>query len=456
MTTFKNSRSNGTLFFNKRDALNSPEDARSIRFLPSLVWYFCCCVVVSLCSEILLPLTGMSEAATVALSRDQSASLSPGSIVDKGNVQSVEKWLPMSLVFAIKHGMRVRVVDRRSYSWPSAYGLATERYSSQVRLNSSDEIENYTAGLPFSTIEFSDPKAAVKIAYNWRLGPFLPSAVSLESTQKTHAYLIDPTNGALVPDDEQRDFRNENDCDKIAILRNRADNHELTNVRERAKPEVEWQERADECGPDRGASITVQYADPRRADDTWVYIPVIRKWRELAITGGYPHQSCTYSCTQVLWEYLPPKTEAYTFRLIAKQPLLACFDTKHGVIPSTQEPTRFSDQSCQLREAYVLEMTPKRTGSEQILKAKVYIDAETYLYLGGEFFRDQVPDVSLPFWRIDDRGTNVSANLTDDIYIPGRENVVLSLNDDELDTKWNPGIISNGIFNPYDQQFSPR
>ena len=63
---------------------------------------------------------------------------------------------------------------------PGGGGAETEKYSGQVGLDKDDYITNYIAGMPFPMVSTTDPKAAIKIAYNWHMGPFMPDDFSLE------------------------------------------------------------------------------------------------------------------------------------------------------------------------------------------------------------------------------------------------------------------------------------
>jgi hypothetical protein len=83
---------------------------------------------------------------------------------------------------------------------------ATEQYSGQVRLDKDDYITNYITGMPFPTVSATDPKAAIKIAYNWHLGPFMPDDFSLEPWG-SFAYATTGTPNSFIPDDQNSDVR---------------------------------------------------------------------------------------------------------------------------------------------------------------------------------------------------------------------------------------------------------
>jgi hypothetical protein len=381
---------------------------------------------------------------------------SDGTVIAHGNVDQFSAAIPAGLVFAIRHGLTVTVAAIHRVDWPRAYQSATEKYSGQVTLDEHDAIRNYVAGLPFPSIDTADPKAGVKIAYNWRWGPFIPREASVDSAQKTKAYTVSPQEpDELIGDDSQRDYRNENDCDRMTFL-------QFGSAPDPGSPAahgpIDYKERGDACGPDRAAVITEEYIDPRRNDDTWFYIPAVRRWRQQQIRGGYPDQSCTYSCVQFSWEYAPPKTEVYEYRLAAKQPMLACLDAPAigAGIADASDSAHFTHLSCEVRSAYALEMRPRDTTSEVILPAKVYVDSETYLYLGAEFSRDRAPDSDVPVWS---RQTNAAGDtvmlLANDFYVPGDKtdffiSLNLAPNSEELDA----GDTPAALFNPRAEEMS--
>lgn len=384
------------------------------------------------------------------------AQSAPGTLIDVQNVDAYGPTVPPALEFAIKHGMRIMLVPENLYRWPQGYQHDTEQFASQVGLDANDDIQNYTAGLPFPNIDVSDPKAGIKVAYNWRWAPFLPREIEILTEQKVKAYRVDaaePT--SLFGYDAQSDYRNENNCEQMTIARFAG--ARPLNENTSKESEVDLKERGGECGPERAAVIDVRYLDPHHPDDLWAFLPGLRKWRRVAMLGGYPHQSCTYACTQMSWEYMPPKTEVYSYKLLGKRNLIACLDTKGSTISRIDSSNRFGEQTCQLRQAYFVQMTPRSPGPENILRAIVFIDAETYLYLGGEFFRDDRPDVAVPFWQLGDPdGGTATAILADDLYVPAdRPNFILSLNLDSATEKLDSKLPEN-LFNPKAQEYSPR
>ncbi|WP_304824371.1 DUF1329 domain-containing protein [Candidatus Binatus sp.] len=402
---------------------------------------------------------GESKPSSEIAAAAASSSAPPGTTIDRGNMSKFASLIPPAMGFLIEHGLTVDVVPARRIAWPRAYQQATEQYSGQVRLDSEDVIQNYVAGLPFPVIERADPKAAVKIAYNWHWGPFIPPQVTLLAMQKTRAWIVDAAHpGQLVEDDAHRDVRNEGSCEQIVIVRYMHTMRELADSHHRDSP-VEYKQRGNYCGPEPNAYIMIQYLDPARSSDSWYFPIAVRRWRRMKLRGGYPHQSCTYACAQFWWEYVPPKTEAYTYKLLGEQPLLACLDAKGGRagIQRNLSATRLGHVDCEVRPAYVLEMTP-RAAPENILPAKLYLDKETYLFLGAQFYREATPDGLLPMWnRQTLPNDETSMVLADDFYVTGdRPLFFLSLNMEEEPNVLDSDPPTNHIFNPKAQGYDPH
>jgi hypothetical protein len=79
--------------------------------------------------------------------------------------------------------------------------------------------------------------------------------------------------------------------------------------------------------------------------------------------------------------------------------MLACVTADHepaGIVRREKDMT-FSEEPFQLRNAYILEMTPKGNAK---LRTVVYIDTEAFVWLGAEFFAgNEKTEAAFPFWR---------------------------------------------------------
>jgi hypothetical protein len=372
-----------------------------------------------------------------------NAGLAPGTVIDASNVQGFRQFLNPGMLFAVSHGLKIKVMPTERVDWPQQYQQATEQHAAQVSLDQTDSLQNYVAGLPFPLINDGDPKAGVKIAYSWRWGPFIPDEVSFSNlASRTYAFSA----GDLLTfrlDPTRDDFRNELTCDRAIVLR-RA--HRLdTDSRgdDSGSPGIQWEERGDECGPEQGKFIALLYDDANRQPDSYVFLEATRRWRRVAVPL-VPNQSCSYSCSQLLLEYMPPQAGLYSWKLADKRTMLSCL---RGGAALDANGTKFGQISCEPRAVYVVDMVP-RDGKSDLLRARLYLDAETYLYLGGEVFRDQSPDLSWAIWtKANESPAAKGLVLADDLYVPDdRASTFMWL---DMSQRQNfEDDISENLFNP--------
>ena len=97
----------------------------------------------------------------------------PGDVITKDNVDKAADLLSPGVTWVVKHGMIIKVIAPRKVSMPKRYIEATEKYSSQVKLSQNGlKLESYVAGMPFPKIDPNDPQAALKIMWNYEYRPF--------------------------------------------------------------------------------------------------------------------------------------------------------------------------------------------------------------------------------------------------------------------------------------------
>ncbi len=242
---------------------------------------------------------------TLAASLAEGPPVKAGTVIDRSNVDKFTEALNPAMLYAISRGLSVKVAPAQRVEWPSSYQQATEKYSAQVSLDENDSLKNYVAGLPFPSIDAADPKAAVKIAYNWRWGPFIPEQVTF-SNLAARTFNFQGDGLSFVRDSINPDFRNELTCDQAILLR-RAHRLDAGSRGDGVgESQLQWEDRGEQCGPEQGKFIALLYAEQHRQPDSYVYFQATRKWRRLAIPT-VPNQSCSYTCSQIYMEYTPPE-----------------------------------------------------------------------------------------------------------------------------------------------------
>ncbi len=398
-----------------------------------------------------------TAAAAAAVPAPVGSDLKPGMIVRADSAARFAQYLPQAARFALAHGFRMQIAPPRRIEWSEGFQRATEKYSPQVELDAEDHIKNYVAGMPFPLINVADPKAAVKIAYNWHLGPVMPDDFSLQPWS-SNGYRADPQNPQRIIADSDADYM----CEQFDFLRFA----HRTEVEPRptlgSNPNgVEWKAKCNRWtadatgqGTNEGAGIWIRYVAPTHPDEFYGFDELTRRLRRIGSMDGYPNEFCR-GCHQPYWAYALPKTERYSYRLLGTTAILACMasaDEPAGIKESepgyalTQEPF-------ELRNAYIVEMTERYPEGAGELRTIIYIDSEIYLWLAAEFYSGgEETAVAMPLWRM--RPSSEGGNLFDlagSFYVPaGNQNFFRSLvpAHTTFTQLLNAGTLSAGDFMP--------
>jgi hypothetical protein len=243
-----------------------------------------------------------------------------GTVIDKTNIDKYKEFFSPGMQWIIEHDVSLRVGPYKQIEHPPPFRAATEKYSSQVKL--SDDglyLVNHVAGMPFTQVESSDPNAAVKHMFNF--------------------------NAAIAVDD--LDLRNF-DCDTGTVGSNgeplKVERHFLLEhirrlyFRERLivdpKPEMPSKDETRykealypivEPFDLKGTGFTLnRYLDHNRQDDTWLYLPQLRRVRRLSSAQrsdalfGQDTDQDSYAgyagnVAWMTWKYLGEKTVLASF-----------------------------------------------------------------------------------------------------------------------------------------------
>jgi hypothetical protein len=342
----------------------------------------------------------------------------PGTIIDAHNVSSCDCYLPAAAIEVVKHGFRIRIAGTHNLEWPKGFKDATEKYSPQVRLDEEGNLTNYIAGMPFPLVSVEDPKAARKIAYNWHLGPFMPDDFS-QTEWGSYGYSDSGVTSKPVFSEPDYTYV----CEQFDFLRYA----HRTEIDPRptfgaGTQKLEWKARCNNWNQESeiygGQSVWMRFLDPRHFDESYTYDPSSRRLRRNVVPPPYVNHECR-GCHQPYWAYALPKTEAYNYRLLGTTPILGCMtadDEPAGFVgrdpkaPATDmlansERMTMGEEPYEMRSAYIVEMIPTDSGYNN-LRALIWIDNETYVWLGAEFFeydpkteRPELQEIAAPLWR---------------------------------------------------------
>jgi len=220
----------------------------------------------------------LAALAFVAPAGRAHAQVSPGDVINKSNADKVKDLVSPGMYWCVQHGFPMKIVATRPNPWKRAYKEATEKYSGQVKLGADNiKVENYVAGQPFPGVKGDDPNAAVKVMWNYNFRPNFEDDLDLRN--------FDADTG---PISEDRPLQTERHflIDHFRRLRY------VGRLYVDPKPEIPNKENFEfketlhpliEPFDLKGVGFTYyRYFDPAKQDDSWLYLPSLRRVRRLS------------------------------------------------------------------------------------------------------------------------------------------------------------------------------
>jgi hypothetical protein len=297
---------------------------------------------------VFIPILFFSVAARLTAAE---ADLKPGDTVGPHNWEKVTGMVGENLLNRIKQGYTFKIKESTSYKPPKEYLDATEKYATTVRLGRNGELLNYIAGLPFPNFDPTDPQSGIKLAWNfyWRwLGDDYKNGGSTKE-------------GRIIRDALERDGseRRGTVVAHSIFTRNR-----VTVDPKPAFPGYEYidwmQLRADEYPRDTSGTTTleIRYADPKREDDFYIYIPSIRRVRRAP-----PVQRCaTIAPSEFNFDDINSfngKVTNFDYKFLGERKTLANFSQERVPFNRRHGDYLPVNEDWEVQEAYGLEITPK-------------------------------------------------------------------------------------------------
>jgi hypothetical protein len=324
-----------------------------------------------------------------------SADVSPGDVITKLNVEKVEGMVAEGVKWAVINGMDMQIVPYQHIPMPKAYLAATEKYGNQSTLGSRNELQNWVAGKPFPIIDVNDPNVAPKIMYNFQNTHYFSDDLGL--------HLVDADTGSLYVDaNGNRHYSVERHfvADWLRVLQFEGRLHH--------DPRPRFEENSDETFRKSGlfpliepfdlkgvGGVSFRYQDLIRQDDTWLYLPFLRRVRRLSSAqrsdalfgqdidvdsyGGY--------AGQIPW---------FDWKLLGEKPMLASL---HGErLPPEPCKKDGGMTFCEVWEkrpsVYVIEGKPK-VSNYAYSKRVIYVDKETNFIIYSDLF-----DQNAELWKV--------------------------------------------------------
>jgi hypothetical protein len=315
----------------------------------------------------------------------ESGGLREGEIIGFDRVDRLKPYLPPELWphrdFIFYEGMQLEIGPAfRDYSPPPTYQEATKKYGGQARIGPDGNLENYTAGQPFPMNEIDcqgDPQAGTKIIWNfdyrWQGGGLV-----------AHGYYSYWDRGEELPLYYEATTRS-------VWLAHRPEPQHVA----RGGDLFSGEERKLAYGLEvwapfdaKGISIiNYRYKStdgPRaeaRNDDTWVYVPTLRRVRRISSAQRTDAVSGTdFTFDDFLGFFgIPPQ---YEWQCLGESKLLATVNSRVKAYPYTRDHNfgpyglSFADDRWELRQAVKIRFIPKNDDHPYAYKI-LYIDKNT-------------------------------------------------------------------------------
>jgi hypothetical protein len=346
--------------------------------------------VIVLQDSIKVSMALLVAAAAAAFSPLARADVQPGDVITKADVAKVQDLVSPGVQWCVKHGMTMKIVPYKKIEWDRAYKEATEKYSAQVKLAPDGRsLIGYVAGMPFPNIDSNDPQIALKIMWNYDHKPYVSDDLDLRNFDADTGPV-----GETSPMQVERHFL----LDHLRALsytgrlyvdpKPERPNSDGVRGKGSQHPILEPFDLKGVGG------TTIRYLSPDRQDDTWLYLPSLRRVRRLSSAqrsdalfgqdadadsyGGYAGQIPWFE-----WKYLGEKEILASFHSDAF-PVKYCDGAGDFIFCDTWEK----------RKAYVVEGVPKLP-QYAYGKRLIFIDKETYYIAYSDIF-----DRSGQLWKV--------------------------------------------------------
>ena len=348
-----------------------------------------------------------------------------GDVVTFDQIDKLQPFLPPEFWanrdFFFYDGMRIEIGPvQRDYSPPPEYQAATERFAGQARIGQDGSLENYTAGQPFAMHEIAcqaDPQAGAKIMWNfdyrwegdgsdvgfmytyWDRGEQLPlyfegKSKIIQLSHRVEGKYLDKNGGDI--------FRGERRKTGFGI-------------------------EVDAPFDARGISVmTYRYKDSDRPraesknDDTWVYVPTLRRVRRISTA----QRSDAVSGTDFSFDDLASFAgivPQYEWSCLGEMDILAPSNSVVRAYPYEENHNfgpyglSYANDRWEMRRMVRIRMTPKNADHPYHHK-DLYLDKQT-LEAYYSFAYDRKQELWKIIWH------NKRWSEDDDEYYPGWDGV---------------------------------
>ncbi len=312
-------------------------------------------------------------ALAVATSLPALGDVQPGDAITKANADKVKDLVSPGIYWCVQHGWPMKIVETKPVVLRKAFTEATEKYSGQVKLGADGiTLENWVAGRPFPGVTPTDAHAAVKIMYNYYV------QIGIDDLDLRN---FDADTGPISDDrplQVERHFLIDHFRRLFYVGRLYVDpkpqipNKENFWFKETLHPLIEPFDL-------KGVGFTYyRYTDPAKQDDSWLYLPSLRRVRRLSTAQrsdalfGQDTDQDSYGgyAGQIGW---------MDWKLLGEKQALGAFHTTNFPVKWSDGATDWAfEGEWEKRNVYVLEGTsklPQYAYSKRVL----YVDKDVFI-----------------------------------------------------------------------------
>ena len=300
------------------------------------------------------------------------AQVQSGESITKANADKVKDLVSPGMFWCVQHGWPMKIVEAQPIPQRKAFTEATEKYSGQVKLTPDGlGLLNYVAGRPFPQIDTNDKFAPIKIMHNFSM------QVTIDDLDLRN---FDADTGPISeerPLQVERHFLIDHFRRLSYVGRLYVDpkpeipNKEGFHYKETLHPLIEPFDL-------KGVGFTYyRYLDPAKQDDSWLYLPSLRRVRRLSTAQrsdalfGQDTDQDSYGgyAGQIAW---------MDWKLLGVKDTLAAFHTSAFPVKWADGANDWAfDGEWEKRPMYIVEgasKLPQYAYSKRVL----YVDKETF------------------------------------------------------------------------------
>jgi hypothetical protein len=345
----------------------------------------------------------------------------PGDVLTAADSEKLKPFVPPGLLEKMMFpGFQAPIIERRDHRLRTDFMACTEKYQAQSRLDADGILTNNVCGQPFanSAINVGDPLSGVRAQWNFdrrwqnyghfalnflfifdKFGGDHTGAAPTAIEGPPLGWIFGLTFTSQLPTDVSADFAGGGHFERILgsfyqrtyldhLPQHQAEGGTLDNGDSRNFRYKEFDGFFSPFDVRGQVIIFYRYADPKRADDAWVYDPRERRVRRISVevksdslegSDTTAEDFNTFSGRMVQWNW----------HFLGWKDMLAVTDSKYDYPKYFGPNGEVPNDVWSLRRCAVVERTPK-IPNHPYSSVVMFWDAETWhAYLGIAFDRNK-------------------------------------------------------------------